>query len=83
MDRFDLQRVEEADLLVQARCLAGENACPPEDVGGPPGYEEFLRAIADPGHELHEDMVKWCDGRFYAGKFDLGGVNRKLRGVRL
>ena len=22
--------------------------CPPEDVGGPPGYEEFLAALADP-----------------------------------
>ena len=24
-------------------CLDGQRACPPEDVGGPPGYEEFLR----------------------------------------
>ena len=30
-------------------CLAGANACPPEDVGGPPGYAEFLEAIADTG----------------------------------
>jgi hypothetical protein len=22
-------------------CLAGEHACPPEDVGGPPGYSTF------------------------------------------
>ena len=28
-------------------CLAGENACPPEDVGGPLGYEIFLQAISD------------------------------------
>ena len=27
--------------------------CPPEDVGGPPGYEEFLAALADPGHKRH------------------------------
>lgn len=26
-------------------CLAGENACPPEDVGGEPGYENFLAAL--------------------------------------
>ncbi len=30
--------------------------CPPEDVGGPWGYAEFLDAIADPEHENHDDM---------------------------
>jgi hypothetical protein len=30
-------------------CLAGANACPPEDVGGPPGYMEFVqRPCASP-----------------------------------
>ena len=24
------------------RCLAGERACPPEDCGGPPGYQRLL-----------------------------------------
>ncbi len=32
----------------QTLCVAGANACPPEDVGGPPGCMEFLQAIADP-----------------------------------
>ncbi len=27
-------------------CVAGENACPPEDAGGPHGYQWFLEAIA-------------------------------------
>jgi hypothetical protein len=26
--------------------------CPPEDVGGFPGYEQFLEAMADPRHRL-------------------------------
>jgi len=25
-----------------AVCIADANACPPEDVGGAPGYEQFL-----------------------------------------
>jgi hypothetical protein len=28
-------------------------------VGGPPGYEEFLAAIADPDHERHAEMIEW------------------------
>ena len=29
-------------------CLAGANACPPDDVDGYPGYAEFLGVLADP-----------------------------------
>lgn len=33
--------------------------CPPEDVGGPWGYDEFLHALADPAHENHVEMKDW------------------------
>ena len=29
-------------------CIDGQNACPPEDVGGVPGYEQFLEAHRRP-----------------------------------
>ena len=38
--------------------------CPPEDVGGPPGYAEFLEAIGDPKHESHAEMVQWVGAPF-------------------
>lgn len=38
-------------------CTGGARAAPPDDVGGPPGYEEFLAAIKDPKHEDHESML--------------------------
>ncbi len=38
--------------------------CPPEDVGGPPGYAEFLEAIGDPKHERHAEMVQWAGELF-------------------
>jgi len=72
-----------SDSPSQARCLSGENACPPEDVGGLPGYEDFLRAIADPRHDQHDDMLDWCGGGFDVERFDLRSVNRKLKRLRV
>jgi hypothetical protein len=60
-------------------CLAGERACPPEDCGGPPGYEEFLEAIGDLRHPEHKDRLDWIGGRFAPEAFDMVAVNRKLR----
>ena len=59
-------------------CLEGERACPPEDVGGPWGYAEYLLAISDRKHELHEDYMEWR-GPFDAESFDAKKATRKMR----
>jgi len=64
-------------------CVAGERACPPEDVGGVPGYQDFLRAIAEPNHEEHESMLVWIGGAYDPEGFDINCVNRELRRLRL
>jgi len=38
--------------------------CPPEDIGGLPGYEQFLDAIADPAHPEHDELKEWYGGTF-------------------
>lgn len=53
------------------RCIAGERACPPEDVGGPPGYEQFCKAVSYKNSPDHEDMLEWCGGWFDPNWFDL------------
>ena len=53
------------------RCIAGENACPPEDSAGVGGYQNFLQIIADPKDEEHESMLDWVGGWFDAAWFDL------------
>ena len=40
-------------------CLEGERACPPEDIGGPWGYAEYLDALADPNHDCHDEFLDW------------------------
>lgn len=61
------------------RCVAGENAGPPDDVGGPPGFAMFLEALRDPAHEEHVEMVRWVGGVFDPKGFDLNRLNREWK----
>lgn len=63
-------------------CIAGARAAPPEDVGGVPGYFEFLFAIKDPKHDEHDSMLAWIGGAFDPEGFDLNTINRALRYTR-
>lgn len=58
--------------------LAGEGACPPEDVGGLGGYEAFLSAWNDPNHPEYSAMREWGDGQHYR-EFDIDFRNRLLK----
>ena len=59
-------------------CVGGENACPPEDVGGAPGYEDFLAALANPNDPEHDELKAWIGGEFDPAAFDLHEVNQRL-----
>jgi hypothetical protein len=50
--------------ILYPRLIEAKGRCPPEDVGGPWGYAEFLEAIADPGHERHRELKEWFDDDF-------------------
>lgn len=74
-------------------CLAGENAAPPDDCGGPHGFEEFKKAVANPKDGRHQEFTDWYklwDRRpFDSNFFDMEWVNdvklgrrRKLNSVK-
>jgi hypothetical protein len=41
------------------KCVAGAQACPPEDCGGIPGYQSLLEILFDPFHPEHDSMNRW------------------------
>ena len=68
---------------VYPACVAGKGACPPEDCGGPWGYENLKEVLADPRHEEHEDLLDWLGldsgDEFDPAEFSLDEVNARLR----
>ncbi len=56
--------------------LAGEKACPPENIGGIPGYEDFLTALANPKSEKHKEMLQWYGSSFDPECFEITEINK-------
>lgn len=50
--------------VVYPRLTEASGRCPPEDVGGPWGYDEFLEALAEKTHERHEKLREWIGEDF-------------------
>jgi hypothetical protein len=64
------------------RCEAGARACPPEDIGGAPGYAELLDALAKPADASARgrELAEMYDG-FNPERFDAQRVTRGLGAV--
>jgi hypothetical protein len=60
--------------------LAGRGACPPEDVGGLPGYYHFLEVMNNSRHPEHEDMLEWAGGKVDPFAFNAHDINRAFHG---
>ncbi|MBP7653881.1 plasmid pRiA4b ORF-3 family protein [Candidatus Dependentiae bacterium] len=64
-------------------CIGGENACPPEDVGGIGGYEEFVKIIYDFQHPERPEYLQWVGGRFIPTEFNSTSIKFTKPGHRL
>jgi hypothetical protein len=60
------------------RCLGGENACPPEDVGGSSGFAEYRKIMSNPRGRRYAEYVEW-NGPFDATAFELEAANRRIK----
>ena len=59
-------------------CLEGERACPPDDVGGTCGYQDYVKAMANPKHKRHKEFLEW-NGPFDPEKFDAQAATKEMR----
>jgi pRiA4b ORF-3-like protein len=76
-----IERIEDAGPgILYPRLIDAVGRCPPEDVGGPWGYEEFLAAHNDPKHERHAELAEWMEpGTFDPNDVDLGTLNSDVQ----
>jgi hypothetical protein len=59
-------------------CVAGKRNCPPEDCGGPWGYEELLQILADPTHPERAEQIEWLGEEFDPDDFSVDIANATL-----
>lgn len=64
-------------------CLAGRRACPPEDCGGPWGYQELLQLLANPSLEDPDGRREWVGPDFDPVCFDPVEATAAMRSPRL
>lgn len=57
-------RIEPDPRHFYPRLTDAEGRCPPEDVGGFPGYERFLDILANPDDPEHAETLDWHGGSF-------------------
>lgn len=60
-------------------CLKGKRACPPEDCGGPWGYQNLIDALRDPDHPEHDELVDWASPDFDPEEFDVETTTAMMR----
>jgi len=76
---ISVEKVRPADPgAVYFRCTGGERACPPEDCGGPPGYERVLEVLGNPDDDEYEDVLEWIGEEFDPEALDVAEINEIL-----
>lgn len=59
----------------------GARRGPPEDVGGLPGFFDFVEAVLDPRHPEHRNLLKWYGGPYVPDDIGLLDIRRRLGAI--
>jgi hypothetical protein len=60
------------------RLVDGAGRCPPEDVGGIPGFFQFLDVMRDPKHPEHAELSDWYGDPFDLNDMDTEEIRKNL-----
>jgi len=52
-------------------CVGGKRATPPEDCGGPWGYQDLLEIISNKHHPEYQEMKEWVGATFNSERMDV------------
>lgn len=60
-------------------CVDGARACPPDDCGGAPGYEDILKALAAPKKSAEQkELLEWVGPDYDPERFSASEVTADL-----
>ena len=65
----------------RVQCTGGEGTIPPEDCGGPPGYDELCEILLDRSHPEYEETRELIRDNRNA-TFDLKRINTRLESLK-
>ena len=77
-----IEKKLEGKKLMNPICLEAEGRCPPEDVGGTHGFEEFLEIIKNKSHPERKSYIEWYGSVFDPDQVDLDQINKDLTNLR-
>ncbi len=79
-----LQKIIDPGTIVKSlpACIKGKYACPPEDCGSIPGYQNIINIMKNPKHREYKSYVKWLGAPFDMERFDIELVNEELQGLK-
>ncbi len=76
---IEIEATGETDpALWYPRFVDGARRGPPEDVGGFPGYYDFVEAVSNPRSRDHRRLIEW-----YGGPYDPDDIDRRTLDERL
>ena len=67
-----------SDEMTGPTCMDGSRSGPPEDAGGPDGYEQMLKLFAKPANRNYKSLMNWLPEGFDPEEFSVESANQRI-----